>query len=186
MAEAGPIPERVDFDALVAACYPQLRSIARQMLTKERVDHTLQATALVHEAWVTLRGSASLRINTPEHGLRILAHAMRRLLVSHAKNRKRLKRGGGWKKQSLDGIDASVLHEFGGWEGLDELDRALEVLERQDPQLVRIVEAKTFAELTDQEAAKALGIGVTTYKKRWTFARAWLHTRLDGRQQQQG
>jgi RNA polymerase sigma factor (TIGR02999 family) len=169
-----------EFDALVGICYPELKGIARQLLAGERSGHTLQATALVHEAWVRLRSSAALQLKDADHCLRIVARAMRRLLIDHARARKALRHGGQSHRQSLDEIDSLALREFAGWEHLEDLDRALEELERKDPQLVRIVEAKIFAELTDADGARTVGIGITTYKKRWVFARAWLHARLAG------
>jgi len=174
------------FDALVGACYPELRRIAQQLLAGERRDHTLQATALVHEAWVRLRGADGLNLNDADHCLRIVARAMRRLLIDHARERNALKNCGGTTRLPLEELDFEAVREFHGWEHLDDLELALVELERHDPQLVRIVEAKIFAEMTDAEASKALGIGVTSYKKRWTFARAWLHARLDGSRDQSG
>jgi len=179
VAAAGSDPESGDLDELVGACYPELRRIAQQLLTRERRDHTLQATALVHEAWLRLRGANGLALNDPDHCLRILARAMRRLLIDHARERKALKNGGDATRLPLDDLDAEAVREFSGWDHLEVLEHALVELEDKDPQLVRIVEAKIFAELTDAEASKSLGIGVTAYKKRWTFARAWLHSRID-------
>lgn len=175
-----------DFDALVAVCYPELRRIAQQLLARERRDHTLQATALVHEAWVRLRGASGLNLKDPDHCLRIIARAMRRMLIDHARERLAHKNGGAVQHLPLDDLDALALREFEGWDHLAELDQALDELERQDAELARIVEAKVFAELTDADASKALGIGITTYKKRWAFARAWLHARLSGHSERQG
>lgn len=170
-----------DFDVLVGACYPELRRIAQQLLAGERRGHTLQATALVHEAWMRLRGADGLGVSGEDHCLRVLARAMRRLLIDHARERRRLKHGGGVTRLPLDEIDAEAMREFEGWDRMEELETALKELERLDAQLARIVEAKYFAELTDAEGARVLGVGVTTYKERWTFARAWLHARLDSR-----
>lgn len=167
-------------DALVLVCYPELRRIARQMLTNERRSHTLQATALVHEAWMRLRASPSLQLNDSSHCLRVLARAMRRLLIDHARERRTMRKGGGGAKLPLDDIHSLALDEFSGWEHVEDLDLALEELEKRDSQLVRIVEAKVFAELSDADGARAVGIGLTTYKKRWSFARAWLHAKLGG------
>lgn len=181
VAAADPDPMRDDFDALMGICYPELRRIAQDLMSRERRNHTLQATALVHEAWMRLQRSAGIRFNDAQHCLRLLSRAMRRLLCEHAKRRNAIKRGEGKEPLPLDLVDAPVLHQFGGWEQLERLDEALTELEAERALHVRVVEAKVFAELTDEEASRMLGIGVTTYKKHWTFARAWLLAWLNER-----
>lgn len=168
--------ESTEFDALVTLCYPELRGLAQRLLAGERRGHTLQATALVNEAWLRLR--RDLPLVDRDRCMGVLAYSMRRLLIDHARARNSQKRGGTWTRQPLDDLVAVALTEFGGWEKLEALEAAMTELERTDPQLVRIIEAKVYAELTDVQAATCVGIGVTTLKKRWTFARAWLHGKL--------
>lgn len=164
-------------DALLGLVYGELRALARHLMQGERADHTLQATALVNEAWMRLMGSENLA--TPEsrgHFMRLAARAMRRVLVDHARAGKRDKRGGGATRITLDerwsdGQDESV--------EILELEEALERLEAKDPALARVVELRFFAGLTLVEASAALGTTQESIRWSWKLARAFLLRELE-------
>ena len=170
-----PEGEGARLDGLVEQVYDELRSIARRCLAAERPDHTLQPTALVHEAWARLarhRGDAS------EGNFKALvATAMRHVLVDHARAKRGPKRGGG-----VEHVPLTVVGDVGGplTSTIDvlDLDAALKRLACTFPVHVRIVEARFFAGMTHEEIAAALGIGLSTVEGHWRFARAWLKGEL--------
>jgi len=152
--------------------YAELRRLAARCLEQERADHTLQPTALVHEAYLELIGpDGSASVKDRQQFLAIAAQAMRRTLIDHARGKQRAKRGGGWKRVELE-------PELGaaGAEELDllELDRALEALHAHSEELARLVELRFFAGLPMNEVADVLGISERTAGREWSFARAWL------------
>ena len=155
--------------------YDQLREIARVYLSRERSGHTLQPTALVHEAYLKLADQNRVVWQNRSHFLAVAATAMRRILVNHAKAHKAQKRGGSLARLTLD----EALAEAQGRTGdLVVLDEALSELERIDPEQVRIVELRFFGGLTASEAAEALGISERTVFRQWMMARAWLKGRV--------
>lgn len=169
-------------EALLPMIYDELRAIAEQHLRSERADHTLQPTALVHEAYLKLVDQRSVKWQNRAHFYAVAAMAMRRILVNHAKSRKRLKRGGGRGRVPLDdvidaasgpttGIDA---HEV----DLEALDEALLKLAEFDDRKARVVELRYFGGLGVEEAAEVLGIAPATVKRDWNLARAWLRREL--------
>ena len=167
-------------ERLLPQVYEELRRLAAARLASERAGHTLQPTALVHEAYLRLiQGETGLgsdpRWENRGHFFAAAARAMQRILVEHARARGRDKRGGGMKRVDLDSSlaagsdpDAMVL-------ALDEL---LEKLGEHDPQKAELVRMRYFAGLTVEEAAEALGISVATAERHWAFARSWLYSRL--------
>ncbi len=168
-----------DGDARAAAdllplVYDQLRKIAQQRMAGERVAHTLNATALVHEAYLKLVGDdgADLRWANRAHFFSAAAESMRRILVDHARTRGRLKRGGDHVRLSLSvatlGADDKETAEIVA------LDDALRRLEKQDERMARIVSLRFFAGLDVDETASALNISPRTVKRDWATARAWL------------
>jgi len=167
-----PGPEAVD--QTVAALYAELRAVAAHHLKRERPDHTLQPTALVHEAYLRLSKQQSLRWESRLHFLNIATAQIRRILVDHARARGRQKRGGGLIRVTLvDGLaqtqpDVDLLALDGA------LDR-LDVLSSQDR---RIVELKFFGGLTEAEIASVLEVSERTVGRRWLFARTWLFREL--------
>ncbi|MCC6784578.1 MAG: sigma-70 family RNA polymerase sigma factor [Planctomycetes bacterium] len=164
-------------DRLLPLVYDELRRLAQRELARERPGHTLQATALVHEAWLRLCGDGA----APFHGsgpfFAAAATSIRRILVEAARARSAQKRGGGWQRVTLAGVAArpEVDHD----ELLD-LDASLQQLAAEDPRKARLVELRYFAGLSLDECADALGIAPATADRDWAYARAWLFDRLRG------
>lgn len=152
--------------------YRELRRLAGYYMRGERVDHTLQATALVHEAYLRLFGQGPIGWDNHSHFLRGAARAMRQILVDHARRRARAKRAGGHKKVSLD--ESVLLVSDQQPEILLALDEALTRLASLDPRHAEIVEMLYFTGMTQPEAAKALGVSEITVRREWRLARAWL------------
>jgi RNA polymerase sigma factor (TIGR02999 family) len=159
---------------LLPLVYNQLRELARSKLRRERPDHTLQATALVHEAYLRLVDhgfSDALSWDSRGHFFAAAAEAMRRILVESIRHKKSLKRGGGLNRIGLDGIELPIeLRD----ERLLALDSALDRLEEIDPVKASLIKLRIFSGLSKAEAAKALGISSRTADRYWNFARAWL------------
>lgn len=165
---------RTDLDRL----YLQLRSIARHSLRHERTDHTLQATALVHEAWIRLLRQHAVDWNDPGHLQALMAQAMRRILVDSARRHHALKRGGAGSRVEADGIEdrttsADEALRFAGAELLV-LDEALAQLAAIDPVQAQIVELRVFGECTLEQIARRLEMPRRSVDRSWASARAWL------------
>lgn len=169
-----PHPEPADADALVPAVYNELRRLAAAYIRRERPGQTLQATALVHEAYLRLAG-AGQPWKDRGHFLGIAARSMRQILVERARARGAQKRWAG-----LDRVSWTDSLVRGGTEDaiLPALDEALSRLERLDPEQARIVELRFFAGLSVEDAAEALAMSPATLKRRWALARAWLFREL--------
>jgi RNA polymerase sigma factor (TIGR02999 family) len=168
-------PGRPTVDRLFPLVYEELRRLAQRKLRGERSDHTLGATALVHEAYLDLSGLDRFEWKNRRQFFAVAAVAMRRVLVDHAVRRSAAKRGGGWRRVELRRDEAVAERAAGSVLALDE---ALGRLERLDPRQARVVECRFFAGLDVQETAEALGISPATVKRDWTMARAWLHREL--------
>jgi RNA polymerase sigma factor (TIGR02999 family) len=162
-------------ERLLPLVYDELRRVARARLRRERPDHTLQATALVHEAYLRLIGPGEATPRNRVQLFGIAARLMREILVDHARRKAALKRGGPATKVSLD--DAVAAPEVTIVDILA-LDEALGELSARDARLCQVVELKFFAGLTIDETATALQVSVATVERDWTVARAWLHQRL--------
>jgi RNA polymerase sigma-70 factor (ECF subfamily) len=160
----------------IAAVYDELRRLAASYMRRERPGQTLQATALVHEAYLRLAG-ASRPWTDRNHFLGIAARSMRQILVERARARGAQKRWAGLERVTL--TDA-LAHGTTGDAMLPALDVALSRLEQIDPEQARIVELRYFAGLGIDEAAGALGMSPATLKRRWALARAWLFRELSG------
>lgn len=161
-------------ELLYQQTYRELRRIADRLMGLERRDHTLQPTALVHEAWVRL-GEHRPESLDREHFLATAARAMRNILIDHARAHRARKRGGESSPLALD----SVLEAFQqSHVDLVELDQALDQLKSQDEELAKIVELRFFGGLTEQEAADVLGISKRSVSRGWTLARNWLRATL--------
>ena len=175
------------YDRLVPLVYSELREMAGRYLRRERPDHTLQPTALVHEAYLRLVDQTSARWSNREQFFAIAAQAMRRILVDHARGRDARKRGGDVVRVPLDdagetpgGPDAAATAAGPREADLVDLDDALRELAGLDPELVKVVELRYFAGLTIEETAAARGVSPATVKREWAAARAWLFRRLRG------
>ena len=161
-------------DRLVPIVYGELRRLAHYHLRGERVHHTLQTTALVHEVYVRLAGIKGLQWRDRAHFFAMAGTLMRRVLVDYARRQKRDKRGGGVAVTSLDD------HAIAAVPSVDilGLDDALTRLAAADPQQARVVELRFFGGLSIEETAEALNISPATVKRDWTTAKAWLHHEL--------
>jgi RNA polymerase sigma-70 factor, ECF subfamily len=157
---------------LIPLVYDELRRLAGRYMRRERTGHTLQATALVHEAYLKLVQYPSVDWQNRAHFFGIAAHVMRHILVDHARGRGREKRGAGQQLVSL--AEALVFSPEKSVELL-KLDESLERLTKLDPRQGRIVELRFFGGLTVEETAQVLGISPKTVKREWSVAKAWLH-----------
>jgi RNA polymerase sigma factor (TIGR02999 family) len=166
-------------EQLFPLVYDELRRLAAHYMAQQSAAHTLQATALVHEAWVKLIDVEAAQISDRAHFFRLAATAMRSILVDHARSKGRGKRGGDRQRVALDGGgDALEQAEGVAHHELVDLDESLERLEAVDEQLARIVELRFFAGLTAAESAEVLGVSARTVERGWRTARAWLGSDL--------
>ena len=159
---------------LVPIVYNELRRLAHTYLRKERPEHTLQTTALVHEAYLCLTKQEPMDFVNRAHFFAVCANLMRQILVQYARRRKAAKRDAGYKV-TLDGAMAIAARSRLDLEALDD---ALNELAKLDPQQSRIVELKFFGGLSIEETAHVLGISPATVKRHWTTARAWLRNEI--------
>ena len=168
--------DRSASEQLLPLVYDELRTLAAQKLACETPGQTLQATALVHEAYVRLVGGDSdQHWDSRGHFFAAAAEAMRRILVDSARKKQSLRRGGGAQRLPLELLEPSVAARD---ESLLALDEALVRLEQLDKTKAELVKLRYFAGLTIPQAAKALSISTTTANRYWTYARAWLHEEL--------
>jgi RNA polymerase sigma factor (TIGR02999 family) len=163
-------------EQLLPLVYDELRKLAALRLAQEKPGQTLQATALVHEAYVRLVDSDTIRRwESRGHFFAAAAEAMRRILVNRARDKRRLKRGGGLERVDLDLAEISLAAPG---DDLLALDLALEKLGREDPACAALVKLRFFAGLTQEESAGALGIARRTADRHWAYAKAWLYQEL--------
>jgi len=162
-------------DRLMPIVYDELRQLAKRYLARERPEHTLQPTALVHEAYVKLIDQQSVRWQNRAHFFGIAAQLMRRILVDHARRRDAAKRGDGVRNLALEDF---ALETPAPALDILALDQLLVTLTALDPQQGRIVELRFFGGLTVEESAEVLGISSTTVKRDWRSAKAWLYREL--------
>lgn len=178
-------------DQLLPLVYDELRKLAAQRLSQEKSEQTLQATALVHEAYLRLVAGEELseaekcaelrqvgagpKFANRRHFFAAAAEAMRRILINRARDRGRLKRGGGWRRLRLDDLELSLAEPPA--ELLD-LNDALESLAQEDPASAELVKLRFFAGMTQEEAAVTMGIVRRTADRYWAFARSWLYAAL--------
>ena len=164
-------------DALLPLVYDELRRIAARQMSRERADHTLQATALVHEAWMHLAGAAKIECQDRVHFVAIAARLMRQVLVHHARAHNAEKRGAGAVRlelnEELDNPAATECDLLG-------LDQALDKLATNDERKARIIEMAYFGGLTNEEMATVLGISVSTVRRDLQIAHAFLYWQLSG------
>lgn len=157
---------------LLQQVYSQLRGLAGSYLRSERPDHTLQATAVVHEAYLRIVGSGPVNWDSPSQFFAAVAEAMRRVLIDHARARSRLKRGGGRQRMELVDIPVSMPDDP---EQFLQLDAAIQRLAEMEPEIAKVVRLRFFVGLEIEETAKVLGTSAPTVKRRWQWARTWLY-----------
>lgn len=163
-------------EQLVPLLYSELRAVARSRLRKERAHHTLETTALVHEAYLRLRQQQRLRVRDRTAFHTVAGNAMRRVLIDYARARKRLKRGGGETSVPFEEVE-EFLSESEAEEMLD-LDDALNRLEAMNPEGAQVVHHRFFGGLTLDETAEVLGVSSKTVQRRWLAARSWLRKEI--------
>jgi RNA polymerase sigma factor (TIGR02999 family) len=164
-------------EAILPLVYDELRALAASHMRRERSDHTLQPTALVHEAFMRLLRLPEGAVQNRVHFFALAAMAMRRVLADHARRHRAAKRGGGAARVDLDVADGAAGPRD---VAADDLDAALDDLARLDPRHARIVELRFFGGLSIEETAEVLEISPATVKRDWVLARAWLHRELLG------
>jgi RNA polymerase sigma factor (TIGR02999 family) len=169
--------DKAALDQILPIVYDELRKQAARYLRRERAGHTLQTTALIHEAYIRLVDQRNVHWQNRAHFFGISAQLMRRILVDHARAKGRAKRGGSEIRVSLD--DANLIAK-GADLDIVALDEALERLAQIDEQQSKIVELRFFSGLTVEETAEVLKISPATVKRDWSMAKAWLHREISG------
>ena len=164
-------------DELLALVYDDLRRLAAARMSDERAGHTLQATALVHEAWIRLAGpeGEALHWNNRRHLYAAAAEAMRRILIEKARRKKRLRHGGDLQRVAQDQIEISTGSRE---EQLLAVDEALEELTRLDPRKAEVVKLRYFIGMSNEETAEAMDLSLSTVVRYWAYAKAWLADRV--------
>jgi len=160
---------------LLPLVYQELRRLAAARMAQEAAGHTLQPTALVHEAWLRLVSDGNRSWQNRAHFFGAAAEAMRRILIERARRKSRLKRGSGQVPLEISELEiAASLPD----DKILLVDEALEQLKQEDPEHARIVVMKFFGGLTNEQVAEVMGINERTVRRQWTFAKAWLYDRL--------
>jgi len=168
-------------EKLMPLVYDELHRLASIQMSRERPDHTLQTTALVHEAYLKLIDSPEVDWNDRVHFFALSAKVMRRILVDWARAHRSLKRGGEYQEIQLDEALVVSPEANQDFEGLDE---ALKALEKVDPRKCRVIELRVFSGLTAEETAAVLKVSVETVMRDWRLAKSWLKRELNGRNPQ--
>ncbi len=158
-------------DGLFPLVYDELRAMAQDQMARERGNHTLQPTALVHEAYLRLVGNQISQWPSRRYFFAAAATAMRRILVEHARGRYRHKRGGHCRPQPLEGVDVAAQNDTIDWLALDE---AIEALQQEDQRLAEVVHLRFFAGMNVEETAQELEVSPRTVKRDWRYAKAFL------------
>jgi len=176
--EAGAEPVRASAEELLPLVYDELRRLAGRFMAREPVGHTLQPTALVHEAYLRLVDQTRTGFTGRTHFLAVGAQVMRRLLIDHARKRGAAKRGLGWRRVTLGPGSEPSLAEALSAEDLLSLDAALNKLAELDEREARVVTLRFFGGLTVEEVAEAVGVSKRTVECDWRHARSWLRVEL--------
>jgi RNA polymerase sigma factor (TIGR02999 family) len=168
-------------ERLSALVYDELRAMAGAMMGQERAAHTLQPTALVHEAFVRMSGSDAIDAHDRKHFMAIAAKVMRQVLIDHARAKRADKRGGGKVLAGVEGLDSTVTPGSVTTRELDvlDLDEAMHALAEQYPRAARVVELRFFGGLDVADTALVLGIAEPTVERDWALARGWLKRKLE-------
>jgi RNA polymerase sigma-70 factor, ECF subfamily len=164
-------------EELFGLVYNELRQVARAYMRRERADHTLQATALVNEAYLRLFEGQQFQWENRKHLFCTVARSMRRVLMDHARRRGAERHGGAFQKIALDDQGPAIFRDLPEFLALGE---ALDRLAQLNPRQAQVVELHSFAGLTEEEAAEVLDVSVKTVKNDWRFAKAWLKTEIGG------
>lgn len=175
LLEAGGNDEPQWAEKLLPLIYDELRALARARMAREGAGQTIQATALVHDAYLRLVGNADPGWNSRRHFFGAAAEAMRRILVERARRRARIKHGGGLRRVEMEDDCAAIEPPS---DDVLAIDEAVRKLEANDPRKGRIVNLRYFAGFTSEETAKALGLSVGTIEREWRFIRVWLQDEL--------
>jgi RNA polymerase sigma factor (TIGR02999 family) len=162
-------------EKLLPLVYDELKNLAAARMLRESAGHTLQPTALVHEAWLRLVGEANQNWKSRAYFFAAAAEAMRRILVEHARRKARLKHGGGQERLNIEDLD---LAQVAPDDKVLLVDEALETLERSNPERARVVMLKFFGGMTNKEVADTMDIGERTVDRHWVCAKAWLFQKL--------
>jgi len=162
-------------EELLPLVYNELRKLAASRMANEAAGQTLQATALVHEAWLRLVHSNAQSWENRAHFFGAAAEAMRRILVENARRKSRLKRGAGQARLDIEGLDLEATTPD---DKVLLMDEALELLKAEDPEKERIVVLKFFGGLTNQEVAENMGVTERTVERQWAYAKAWLFQKI--------
>ncbi len=164
-------------EELLPLVYEELRRLGALKMADQPAGHTLQPTALVHEAYLKLVGTDRRNWQNSRHFCAAAAEAMRHILVDSARKKRRLKRGGNWQRVDLEEVHLAVHTDP---DGLLAVDEALEDFTREDPEKAELVKLRFFAGLSLPQAAQTLGLSLAKAKRSWAFSRAWLYRRLSG------
>ena len=175
MLNVDPVGDLKASEELLSAVYEDLRRLAAMKIANERPGQTLQATALVHEAWLRLVRSDRERWDSRGHFFSSAAEAMRRILVENARRKSRVRHGGDQQRVDLDGVELSA--------GMSDsellaLDEALGELEAMDPEGAKIIKLRFFAGLSHPQIAKELGLSLSAVERNWSFCRTWLYQQI--------
>jgi RNA polymerase sigma factor (TIGR02999 family) len=162
-------------EELLPLVYQELRCLAAARMLRESAGHTLQPTALVHEAWLRLTGDKNQNWKGRAYFFAAAAEAMRRILVEHARRKARLKHGGGQERVNIEGVDVA---EVAPDDKILLVNEALAGLEQSNPERARVVVLKFFGGMTNKEVADALGMGERSVDRHWVCAKAWLFQKL--------
>ena len=182
MSELTVILQRIDAgdphaaNQLLPLVYEELRKLAAQKMARENPGQTLQATALVHEAWLRLGGDDQPEWQNRAHFFAAAAEAMRRILIDNARRKNYVRHGGGAERVNLEGLDLAARMDD---EQLLALHEALDRLAEHDAEKAQVVKLRFFAGLTNEQAAKVLGVSEPTVKRHWAYARAWLFREMN-------
>ncbi len=163
-------------EQLLPLVYDELRKMAAAKLANERPGQTLQATALVHEAYLRLVQDVDAEWDSRGHFFAAAATAMRRILVDNARRKASMRAGGGLQRRQIDASNEPAIESTG--DDILALNEALEALSNQDQRKAALVELRCFGGLTNSKAAQCLGISTATAERDWAYARAWLHQRM--------
>ena len=161
---------------LLPLVYEELRKLAAQKMARESPDQTLQATALVHEAWLRLGGDDQPAWDNRGHFFAAAAEAMRRILIDNARRKQTLRHGGGHQRVNLDALELAASMDD---EQLLALNEALDQFAAHDARKAELVKLRFFAGLTNEQAARVLGVSEPTAKRDWAYARAWLYRQVN-------